>query len=150
MDAGLPTRFRIRPMMRRKLLVAVLSALLLISPAPTRAWQKRPLTRSDLLRLLDGRVYSGRVTMLVRERGITFWPTQRYLEMLRRAGADKQLLGAVVTARRITLQTAEGSSNNCRPGHMYSEHALVGDPDSCIMQSVALPRPSTTSVGVVR
>jgi len=44
------------------------------------------------------------------------------------------------------------SSNNCRPGHIYSEHDMVGDPDSCIMQGISLGGgfAPTTSVGGVR
>jgi hypothetical protein len=43
-------------------------------------------------------------------------------------------------------------SNSCRPGHIYSEHDMVGDPDSCIMQgaSVGGPFAPTVSVGGVR
>src|SRR2546421_13091592 len=31
------------------------------------------------------------------------------------------------------------ATNNCMPGHIYSQHDLVGDPESCIMQGVTLP-----------
>ena len=39
-------------------------------------------------------------------------------------------------------------TNNCRPGHVYSQHDLVGDPESCIMQGVTLPG-STGTVAAV-
>ena len=42
------------------------------------------------------------------------------------------------------------SSNNCRAGHMYSEHDLVGDPESCIMQGISISGRSGISVGAVR
>lgn len=31
------------------------------------------------------------------------------------------------------------ATNNCRPGHVYSQHDIVGDPESCIEQGVTLP-----------
>ena len=111
---------RIRRMMRRKLLAAALLALLIISPARPSVAQKRPLTESDLLTLLAGGVYCGRVTMLVRERGITFSATKRDLEVLRRAGADEELRRAVATAHRI----ATGISSSTARGRQLSTQAL--------------------------
>jgi hypothetical protein len=31
------------------------------------------------------------------------------------------------------------ATTNCRPGHVYSQHDIVGDPESCIKQGVTLP-----------
>ncbi|MBV8772040.1 MAG: septal ring lytic transglycosylase RlpA family protein, partial [Deltaproteobacteria bacterium] len=59
----------------------------------------KPLSESQVLKLLDGGVYSGRVATLVRERGINFEPTNRDLELLRRAGADNELERAIAAAR---------------------------------------------------
>jgi hypothetical protein len=67
---------------------------------------RKPLNESDILKLLAGGVYSGRVATLVRERGINFKPTKRYLESLRRAGADKDLERAMAAARVDTSQIA--------------------------------------------
>jgi hypothetical protein len=99
--------------MSRKLSIATLLVCLIIVPAPTGAGPRaRSLTENDLLRLLAGGVYSGRVAMLVRERGIAFSPTKRDLELLQHAGADEELQGAIVAARRTkpgrdTLEPAE-------------------------------------------
>lgn len=30
-------------------------------------------------------------------------------------------------------------SMNCRPGQIFSQHDVVGDPESCIMQGASLP-----------
>lgn len=30
------------------------------------------------------------------------------------------------------------ATNNCKPGHMYSLHDIVGDPESCIKQGATL------------
>jgi hypothetical protein len=87
--------------MRRKILLAGLLAFLVIAPARTSMGQKRPLTESDLLKLLAGGVYCGRVAMLVRERGIAFSPTMDDLRLLQHAGADEKLERAVLAARRL-------------------------------------------------
>jgi hypothetical protein len=54
-------------------------------------------------------------------------------------------------ARRAPAASTK-PSNTCRPRHMYSEHDMVGDPDSCIMQGASLGGPFApiTSVGGVR
>ena len=83
--------------MSRKLWIAGLLACFIIVPELAGA---RPLTENDLLSLLVGGVYSGRVAMLVRERGIAFSPTKRDLEMLQHAGADEELQGAIVAAHK--------------------------------------------------
>ena len=53
---------------------------------------------------------------------------------------------------RIAPAASTKPSNNCRPGHIYSEHDMVGDPDSCIMQGVTAGGPftPTSSVGAAR
>ena len=38
------------------------------------------------------------------------------------------------------------ATTNCRPGHVYSQHDIVGDPESCINQGVTLPASSGTAV----
>jgi hypothetical protein len=58
----------------------------------------KPLSETDLLKLLAGGVYRGRIATLVRERGINFKPTNRDLELLRAAGADDQLERTITTA----------------------------------------------------
>ena len=40
-------------------------------------------------------------------------------------------------------------SNNCQPGHIYSSHDVIGDPDSCIMQRLTLPGPAGIGVGAM-
>ena len=66
----------------------------------------KPLSESDLLKLLTGGVYSERVATLVRERGINFTPTNRDLELLRRAGADNGLERAITLAHAHAPQIA--------------------------------------------
>lgn len=66
----------------------------------------KPLSENAIMKLLAGGVYSGRIATLVRERGINFKPTKRYLESLRRAGADQELESAIAAARVDTSQIA--------------------------------------------
>jgi len=66
----------------------------------------KPLSESDLLKLLAGGVYSPRIATLVRERGINFKPTNRDLQSLHRAGADNKLERAVVAAHVDASQIA--------------------------------------------
>ena len=100
--------------MSRKVWIAGLLAFLTIGPGPTGARQNgRPLTETDLLKLLAGGVYCSRVAALVRERGIAFSPTKRDLELLQHAGADEELRHAVIAAQetgrgRETLKPATG------------------------------------------
>lgn len=98
-------------MMGHKIWVVGLSVFLLVSPWPIAAGQKRSLTESDLLKLLAGGVYSDRVAMLVRERGIAFSPTKRDLELLQNAGANQKLQGAVQAAQERSPVTDEQPSD---------------------------------------
>ena len=100
-----------------KLIVALAMALgvLTFQPAAASAVQNRPLTETDLLNLLKGGVYSGRIATLVRERGIAFAPTSHDLDLLEEAGADSELRHAVLTARRTLPQVvADAGKRNHR------------------------------------
>jgi hypothetical protein len=72
-----------------------------------QAAQKKALSEHDLLQLLAGGVYNGRIVQLVRDRGITFVPTAADRILLRRAGADLALLNELESARHITAQSPE-------------------------------------------
>jgi len=39
-------------------------------------------------------------------------------------------------------------TTNCRPGHVYSQHDMVGDPESCIKQGATLPLSAGTGLAV--
>jgi hypothetical protein len=93
--------------MKSKLACIISFVLLTIFPIFTTAAQQKALSGNDLLGLLKGGVYSGRIVMLVQERGIAFLPTPAYLESLRLAGADENLVNAVTTARRMTSQLSD-------------------------------------------
>ena len=95
-------------MYQKRNLMLVLG-LLIIWSVNGAAAQKRALSSRDLLGLLAGGVYNGRIVQLVRDRGISFVPTSRDLSSLRHAGADLALLNAVESARHITAQQPPGT-----------------------------------------
>lgn len=87
-------------------LLVLVSAFVASAQIPARAQMRRALTKTDLIQLLDGGVYSERVATLVQERGITFAPSDRDLDALEEAGATRVLLQAVISARQVLPQQA--------------------------------------------
>jgi hypothetical protein len=61
---------------------------------------KKPLDQVQVILLLAGQVPSPRVTMLVQERGIDFEPTDDYLQEVRLAGGEDELISALKSAKR--------------------------------------------------
>ena len=57
---------------------------------PEPASAKKPINQVQVFALLVGQVSSHRVTMLVRERGIDFEPTDDYLQEVRLAGGEEE------------------------------------------------------------
>ena len=70
---------------------AFLNALRAAKP-PEPASAKKPLNQVQVFALLVGQVPSHRVTMLVEERGIDFEPTDDYLQEVRLAGGEDELI----------------------------------------------------------
>jgi Protein of unknown function (DUF1329) len=83
----------------RPILITLVFLMFCQLPAP--AAEIRAFSEKDLIKLLAGGVYSARIASLVHNRGISFVPTAQDLALLRRAGADKNLLREVVTAPRL-------------------------------------------------
>jgi Flp pilus assembly protein TadD len=77
---------------------AFLKALRAAKP-PEPASVKKPLNQVQVFALLVGEVPSHRVTMLVQERGIDFDPTDDYLQEVRLAGGEDELIGALQSAK---------------------------------------------------
>ena len=86
---------------KRQLSTACLLVLLLIFTGSLAARQQKPLSERDLIELLAGGVYSGRIEALIEDRGIAFVPTRASLERLRKAGAQESLEHAVAVAPQI-------------------------------------------------
>jgi tetratricopeptide (TPR) repeat protein len=77
---------------------AFLKALRAARP-PEPASAKKPLNHVQVFALLVGQVPSHRVAMLVQERGIGFEPTDDYLQEVRLAGGEDELISALQSAK---------------------------------------------------
>jgi len=66
---------------------------------PEPASAKKPINRVQVFALLAGQVPGHRVTMLVQERGIDFEPTDDYLQEVRLAGGEGELISALKSAK---------------------------------------------------
>jgi len=77
---------------------AFLKALRAAKP-PEPASVKKPLNQVQVFALLAGGVPSHRVTMLVQERGIDFEPADDYLQEVRLAGGEDELISALKSAK---------------------------------------------------
>lgn len=83
------------------ILLSVLSAALCLTAwsAPPQASDK-PLGQRQLEGLVNGGVDSLRLALLVANRGIDFEPTQQFLKVLQKAGAQEVLIQAIKDAKR--------------------------------------------------
>jgi hypothetical protein len=66
---------------------------------PEPASAKKPLNQVQVFALLAGGVPSHRVSVLVQERGIDFEPTDDYLQEVRLAGGEDELISALKSAK---------------------------------------------------
>jgi tetratricopeptide (TPR) repeat protein len=90
---------------------AFLTALRAAKP-PEAASAKKPLNKEQIFALLVSQVPSHRVTMLVQEHGIDFDPTDDYVQQVRLAGGDDELVNALKSAqvtKPVTVDTAAQS-----------------------------------------
>jgi TonB family protein len=71
-----------------------------ISMAQNVSTKGESLDKVQVLALLAGHVPNSRVASLVVERGITFEPTGRYVQLLQKEGADEGVITAVRVAQR--------------------------------------------------
>src|SRR5208283_2176096 len=108
---------------------AFLAALRAAKP-PEPATAKKPLNQVQVFALLVGQVPSHRVTMLVQERGIDFEPTDDYVQEVRLAGGEDELIsalkGAKVTKPAIVdpaaeARQAEVRQHVARGGELYQK-----------------------------
>jgi tetratricopeptide (TPR) repeat protein len=121
--------------------------------APEPASPKKPLNQVQVFALLVGQVPSHRVTMLVEERGIDYEPTNDYLQEVRLAGGEDELItalkGAKVTKPAIVdpaeqARQAEAQQHLARGRKLLKEEfypeaekelraALLLDPDNAFL-----------------
>jgi len=106
------TRIRLHPAA-----VLLAAAALLVAPRPGRAQQAAPLTKSDVVRLLVDPAYSpSDVTDLVRNRCLSFQPTEGDLEDFRRLGAGPDLMEAIRSCAPRSQEETTGGQGRAPSG----------------------------------
>lgn len=133
---------------------AVLAAgtLLLLATVPARAQQPRPLTKSDVVRLLVDPAYSpSDVTGIVRRNCLGFRPTSADMDDFRRLGASAETLDAI----RTCASRAPGGRTKAAPARQLhlelsrdSLHARAGElvVFAARVDSGGIPAPGVTLV----
>ena len=108
-DRATPARVhsRICALACSALIVLAVNALPRVTPESARS---TPLSRVQILGLVAGGVSNRRVSTLVKERGINYHPTSRYLRNLRQAGADPLLIATVRSAKTSSIGGAPAST----------------------------------------
>ena len=91
-------------------------------PEPTSA--KKPINQVQVFALLVGQVPSHRVTVLVQERGIDFEPTDDYLQEVRLAGGEDELISALKGAK-VTKPATIDPAAQARQAQVQ-QHAACG------------------------
>src|SRR5208282_450820 len=104
---------------------AFLSALRAAKP-PEPASAKKPLNQVQVFALLAGQVPSHRVTMLVQERGIDFEPTDDYLQEVRLAGGEDELVSALKAAK-VTKPATVDPAAQARQTEVRQHVARAGE-----------------------
>jgi tetratricopeptide (TPR) repeat protein len=77
-------------------------------PEPANA--KKPLNQVQVFALLVGQVPSHRVAILIQERGIDFEPTDDYLQEVRLAGGEDELISALKSAKVTKPMTVDAAA----------------------------------------
>ena len=88
-----------------KLFLAAMLALPLCAAQSPSPAVRKPLTRAQILALLAGDVPSSRVTMLVQQMGVDFNSNDAFLDQVRKAGGEDDLVAALQS-----VQTANNAS----------------------------------------
>jgi len=91
---------------------------------PEPASEKKPLNQEQIFALLVGQVPSHRVTTLVQERGIDFNPTDDYLQEVRLAGGEDELISALKSAQ-VTKSATVDSAAQAQQGEVR-QHVARG------------------------
>ena len=130
---------------------AFLNALRAAKP-PEPASAKKPLNQVQVFALLVGQVPSHRVTMLVQERGIDFEPTDDYLQEVRLAGGEDELISALKSAKVTKPATvdpaaqarqAEVRQHVARGAEFCTESGQYAEAETGISRGLAARLPKT-------
>jgi Flp pilus assembly protein TadD len=110
------------------LILAAIAATALLLGRTGAQTAARPLHQEQLLKLIQQYVPSARLADLVRQRGIDFEPTQQFLAILRKAGAEPLLLDTLREARVIRPNVAREPSGRALAGPQGGSAAQAGSP----------------------
>jgi len=101
---------------------AFLNALRAAKPTEP-ASAKKPINQVQVFALLVGQVPSHRVTVLVQERGIDFEPTDDYLQEVRLAGGEDELVRALKSAKVTKPESVDpGAQARQAQVHQHAAH----------------------------
>src|SRR5579863_4499839 len=120
----------------RAIILAFISSALLLIQAAAAGVPPRPLSRLQILGLLGGGVSNERIGALVKERGIDFQPTSKYLREVRQAGADRMLLVTLRAAAHQSVVRSAAGSREVSP--QIVDHNEVAE--SCLSAGALLLR----------
>jgi hypothetical protein len=87
-----------------------------------------PLSKNEIITMLQGGISSARVEQFVEARGVTFALTPDITGEIRAAGGDRSLIGAI-TEKGPAQQTANNSSNSSPFGAESAQPAANSAPD---------------------
>lgn len=87
-----------------------------------------PLSKNEIITMLQGGISSSRVEQFVEARGVTFALTPDITGEIRAAGGDRSLIGAI-TEKGPAQQSANNSSNSSPFGPESAQPAAAGTPD---------------------
>jgi TonB family protein len=99
-----------------------------------RSETANPLSDEDILLLLAGGVRSEKIADMVRQRGITFQPTDEYFERLRARGAKDELIAALRAfaakpfSKDQLLQALASGGDTSQIGKGVREHGIDFEP----------------------
>ena len=93
-------------------LIACVLCLSSVCAAQSVSTKGESLDKVQVLAMVAGDLPSARVASLVVERGITFEPRDRYVQLLEKAGADEGVVTAVRIATRPQTIAADDSSSS--------------------------------------
>jgi hypothetical protein len=87
-----------------------------------------PLSKNEIITMLQGGISSARVEQFVEARGVTFALTPDITSEIRAAGGDRSLIGAI-TEKGPAQQSANNSDNSSPFGPERAQPAAAGTPD---------------------
>jgi Flp pilus assembly protein TadD len=110
--------------MKSKLLILIVLLSAIGLAAPPQA-TKKPLTKDQVMELVQGSVPSARVAQIVRQRDIDFDPSEDYLRALQSAGAEEVLIDALRSAAAAKVAARDAVAKQ----HINGANALMDTGD---------------------